>query len=486
MGSSSPPPAPNYQPIADASRQQAEWQRQIAEEQLQWAKDQYADNKPYSDQVRQRMLETLDKNTKESDDQLARYKSLYHPVEDAFVKDVMDYDSAGRKEDQRTGAMAQVGQAYDAANANAERALEANGVDPSEVRSGALNLGAKLSRAAAQAAAGTTSDRAIDSNALALKANALGIGKGQPAQALGFQTAGTQAGMGGVQAGNSTTAGAAGSLGNGLGWSNAATNSIGTWGQVLNAGYQNQLAGFNASQNSSNGMSQLAGTAAGLGMMAMMAADGGSIPDEDEVEALQDRAIALPGYYGDDDEDDDGTDPMLDDGDDDDTQMMARGGTVGAQGLHIDPSMSPSGGRAVDDVPAVGPGGMPIKLNADEFVIPDRAVKWFGEKFFQNLIAKADKEAANAQAKPKIVNGAGEEMTEPSDNPAEEAGEQHLARGGMPRSMEAINLSQMAPHAPRVPSGVNLPHVTMGAGHHYPKIKTRTVPNFRPTSSRAA
>ena len=51
----------------------------------------------------------------------------------------------------------------------------------------------------------------------------------------------------------------------------------------------------------------------------------------------------------------------------------------------ITPEMSPSGGQGVDDVHAM--------VSEGEFVIPERTVDWYGEKFFQNLIAKADTEA---------------------------------------------------------------------------------------------
>lgn len=437
MSSPSPPPPPNYQPIADASREQYLFQREVALAQLDWAKQQYADNKPYSDAVREKLMVALDKNTKESDEMLARYKKLYHPVEDAFVKDVQNYDSAGRKEDQRSGAIAQVGQAFDAANASAERALEASGVDPSEVRFGALNLGTKLARAQAQAGAGVASDRAIDANALALKANALGIGKGQPAQALGFQTAGNQAGTGGVQTGNQTTAGAAGSLGNPLGWSSAATNSVGTWGNVVNSAYQNQMAGYNAQMQGGSGWGQAAGMAAGLGMMALRAADGGTIPDEDEL--AQHGAV-----------------PM-------DHSMEDEGAEH--DGMLLTPDMSPSGGAAIDDIPAVGPGGARVRVDEGEFIIPERVTRWYGEKFFQNLIAKADKAAEEAPAQPEIrQEGAG--------------AVQMASMGGMPRSMEAINMDHMAPGAPRVTSRGTLPHLTTGVRPGKGVGMPRTVPKF--------
>lgn len=65
----------------------------------------------------------------------------------------------------------------------------------------------------------------------------------------------------------------------------------------------------------------------------------------------------------------------------------------------IDPNMSPSGGQQVDDVPAQGPPGQPnIRLNANEFVIPDDVAKWKGQEFFQNLITQSRKKRMTAPA----------------------------------------------------------------------------------------
>jgi hypothetical protein len=63
----------------------------------------------------------------------------------------------------------------------------------------------------------------------------------------------------------------------------------------------------------------------------------------------------------------------------------AQGGAIDTgEDNYVDPSMSPSGGEEVDDVQAM--------VSAGEFVIPERTVDWFGEKYFQNLIMKSDKD----------------------------------------------------------------------------------------------
>lgn len=56
---------------------------------------------------------------------------------------------------------------------------------------------------------------------------------------------------------------------------------------------------------------------------------------------------------------------------------------------------SPTQGAAIDDVPA--------QLTAGEFVIPKRAVEWFGEKHFHQLITKADQEREQVTAQSGAV-----------------------------------------------------------------------------------
>lgn len=69
----------------------------------------------------------------------------------------------------------------------------------------------------------------------------------------------------------------------------------------------------------------------------------------------------------------------------------------------IPTSMSPSGGRETDDVPAVHSGtGEQIRLNSGEFITPKDVVAWRGEGYYQKDIAKARKEMQGATAKPTM------------------------------------------------------------------------------------
>jgi hypothetical protein len=81
-----------------------------------------------------------------------------------------------------------------------------------------------------------------------------------------------------------------------------------------------------------------------------------------------------------------------------------------AAGGPVDPSMSPSGGRQVDDVPAqVQQTGEPARINVDEFIIPRDVAMWKGQEFFQNLIMKSRAARETAPARPEFADDGAQE-----------------------------------------------------------------------------
>ncbi len=80
--------------------------------------------------------------------------------------------------------------------------------------------------------------------------------------------------------------------------------------------------------------------------------------------------------------------------------MSSGGDSSFAGGGAIPANMSPSHGRQVDDIPARGPGGRQLRMNANEFVIPQDVALWKGQEFFQKLIDQSRKSRVMAPAKP--------------------------------------------------------------------------------------
>ena len=371
-GGSSPPPAPNYDAVAKASENAAKEYAQIMRDQLAWAKEQYGDNKAFTDQVKEVLADNLTFNNATAQKDRARYEDIYQPLEDDLVADAKSYASDERKERERGRSMGTVAQQFDTAGEAAKRQLESFGVDPSATRYAALDLGVRTQKAAAMAAAGNQSDLAVEDRGRALRSEAINIGKGYPgsiAQQFGTAQAGGTAGVG-TQ--NQTFSAGSGAMTAPSAWGGLTNQANANWGRTLTDMYGAQMQGWSAQQNQSSGLgSALGGIAGAVGSFApMFFAEGGPVPDEAEA------ALAPPQ------------------------------GAIPLAGSSVPPSMSPSGGIATDDVVAMthGRDGLPqgpAAINVDEFIFPADAARWYGEKYLQGMIEKARAAKQNAPAQPE-------------------------------------------------------------------------------------
>ncbi|HYH46963.1 MAG TPA: hypothetical protein VEG34_14870, partial [Thermoanaerobaculia bacterium] len=197
----------------------------------------------------------------------------------------------------------------------------------------------------------------------ALRSEAINVGKGYPGQIAG-QAAGAQgAGQAGVGSGLQTTASGASTMGTGGSWQGMGNQAIGQWGNILNAGYGNELDAWKANQSSSSGIGSILGLVGGMGMKMAGFEEGGIIP---ELAFAEGGGVPEPP----------GTAPT--------------NGDIRTPGGGLVPSeMSPSGGVQTDDVAAVVDGAGPAALNSGEFVIPEDVMKWKGEEWAQKEITKA-------------------------------------------------------------------------------------------------
>jgi len=198
--------------------------------------------------------------------------------------------------------------------------------------------------------AGNASTNALQAGTGAINSAGSAYG-GATDAAKGELASSTAAGALGSQAGqtlNADFATGASAMGNPTSYLGMGNQATANWGNTLNTQYDNQLDAYKAEQASSSGIGSLLGAAAGIGLSTV---PGGS---------LIGKVIGA-----------------------------AEGGAIPA-------STSPTGGQTVDDVPA--------QLTAGEFIIPRDVTSWYGEKFFQNLIAKAGNEKGKAKAKPAIGN----------------------------------------------------------------------------------
>jgi len=446
------PPPPDYTPIANASKEISKESLALGREQLQWAKDQFAQNKEITDQVVASFLKQQALNEENAIKDRKRYEEIYQPLEDSLAKEAADYASPERKLKEMGRATADVAQRFDAARKSAQRDLESYGIDPSSTRYAALDIGARAQNAAAQAAAATQASDRVDAIGRALRSEAINVGRGYPGQIAGAYNTATQGGTGASGTTLNQTSTGSRTMNAPQGWWGQANNALGVWGNALNQGYQNQLAAWNANQNSSSGWGSALGLMGGL----LMADKGGVVPAYAEgggaIWGMNDRAAPTdvaggvtpqgnPSYAG-------GAGPVgnsayeapgvpngipgpaIPVGAPDYTSDAFTGGqTAGGIPLGAPPSaaispsglpvytapvqngipqpdggavpqqVSPSGGMAPDDVPS--------KLSAGEFIMPKAAVDWHGQKYMYNLIKKAQEGAPQA----KKTTGAVPKMT---------------------------------------------------------------------------
>ena len=348
-GSDAPPP-PDYSKIAAASEKAAEYSFTLGREQLAWAKEQYGKDSAIISKVVDAALARQAQNDEAALSDRQRYEEVYQPLEDKLVQEAEDYSSPERMEQKAGEASAEVAQQFDAQRRAAAQNLEAYGVDPTSTRYAALDMGSRVQQAAAQAGAANQSREQTETMGRAMRSEAINVGRGYPGQIAGTYGTAMQSGNAAVNSAIGGTASGAATMGTGNQWVNSGNQGLNTWGNTLNMGYNNQMQQFQANQQSSSGLGSLFGSVMGAagnaGGFGALFEEGGAVPE------------------------------------------VTPGGNVPT-------SASPTGGKAIDDVPA--------RLTAGEFVVPKDAVSWYGERHFQQLIEKGRKEREGSMAKPEYA-----------------------------------------------------------------------------------
>jgi hypothetical protein len=354
MGKPKAPAPPDYSGVAAANEKAAELSYKLGQEQLAWAKEQYASDKQIYEKIVDGFLGDMEESSANAAKDRAFYEDYFQPLEKELAAEAVSYDTPERRQREMGAAQAGVAQQFDAQRDNAQRELEAYGIDPSSTRYGALDIGIRTAQAAAQAAAGTAANNRVEDVGRALRSEAINVGRGYPGQInQSYQTA-SQAGSGAAGTVGQATSIGGQTMGTAPQYMGLGNQSVAQWGNTLNMSYQNQLDRFKAQQQASSGLGSILGMGLGLAGKAFGLEDGGAIPDPREVGAIPEE-------------------------------------------------ISPSGGEQVDDVP--------VNLNVGEFVIPDDVVSWFGEKHMYGLIDKANKERQMAKeatgAIPDVMPSAG-------------------------------------------------------------------------------
>lgn len=335
MCCSDPPPPPDLGPAAEASMEVARINQETAREQLDWAKEQDTRNQALLQEVLDIQLPAMREQFEQASSDRERYNTLFKPMEDAFVQEAKDYDTPERRAEAQARAISDVSSQFDAQRTNALQRLERYGVDPSQTRNAALDVGVRTAQAAASAGAAGAARQQVEGTGRQLRSDAINLGRGVLTGAGQWYGGAGAAGGQAQQGALATTASGVQGRTSGQGFSNIAMQGYGQGANILSQGFGNEMAGWNAQQQQTAGMLQGIGSIAGA---AMAINDGGVI--EGEYQDVTNQAI----------------DP--------------EGDVAG-----------PGDGSGIDDQ-------IPAYLSDGEYVIPADVVQAKGEEFFDKLLEK--------------------------------------------------------------------------------------------------
>lgn len=352
MCCSDPPPPPDMSAMAGASKEIALLQQKTAKEQLAWAREQDTMNRQTLDRVLGVQLPAMEEQADWARTDRARYEELFLPLEDQFIEEAQEYDSPERRAQMMGTAVSDVNQQFDAQRRNALQRLESYGVDPSQTRNAALDVGVRTAQAAAQAQAASGARNRVEDVGRAMRGDAINMGRGLPSQAAAGYGGANQMGNSAVSGSNQTTGTSTGALTSSATFSGQALQGIGQSANITNMGYQNEMSAFDAKSAQRAGMWGAVGGVAG---MAMPMADGGDVDPEGDA-FLPAGGQALP---------------------------YSRDGQV--------PQMGMGDGSGIDDA-------VPARLSEGEYVIPADVVKAKGTEFFDRIVEKYHTPAAEQRA----------------------------------------------------------------------------------------
>lgn len=262
----------------DSSEAAADRYLGLSEQQQAWSQDMW-DNQMFP-----LMQETTGAQTEVMREQLInarkdrdRYESKYQPLEDNLIEEFQNYDTDQRRNLESGRAMAQQQQTFDAQRGNAEQRLASYGVDPSQLRAGAIDSQARVKLAANQAAAGNQARTRVEDTGRALRAEAINIGRGMPSQVAQSYGQTLSAGNSANANMNSSVGQGANMMGTGASWGGMQGQATGQTASMANNMYSGQLAEYNAQPDPLGALGGMAGQAFGAWAGSGFAEGGGAV-----------------------------------------------------------------------------------------------------------------------------------------------------------------------------------------------------------------
>jgi len=293
--SKAPAPDPN---IGLAAMKQAE----IASQWLDFAKKQFGEaNKrqegidALTKQVTRAQLDSMTSSNQRADEMWKRYREVFQPAQDEFIKEASNWASAKRQAEVAAEAKADVMANAAAAQGQNQRAMASMGVSPTSGRYAGIDRANATNTALAAAGAQNQARNQVRTQGLALKEGIANMGQGATstsAQQVGLGLNSGNSAVGNIGAANAQWQGNNQIMGQGFqgamaGYAGQANTLNNLYGNQLNAWSAQQQANSASAAGLMSGLGSLVGSGAALYAMSSKEVKEDKQPVEGALEALE-------------------------------------------------------------------------------------------------------------------------------------------------------------------------------------------------------
>jgi hypothetical protein len=291
MGGKSSPPPPDYGPLAQASKESAEIMAGLGREQLDFARQQYAEMRPLAERIAESQISGMDTAARIAEEERA-YGLQFRPAEERLLAQAMEFDTPAARERFAQQAAADAARAFSTTQGMTSRGLARMGVAPGSGAAMAQMNQNALGLASQRAGAMTGARTMAEDRANALLTGASALGRGQVQTTLGAMGLSSQLGSAGQQSamapGNQFMQGlasGASTIGSGQ------QMQLGGLGNILNA----QTSVYNTAQSQADPLASIVGM--GLGGWASGGFKGSDRRLKQDIELVgRDERTGLPLY----------------------------------------------------------------------------------------------------------------------------------------------------------------------------------------------
>lgn len=250
--------APDYEPLAQASKEAAQIMSKLGYSQLDFAKQQYDDMAPTLKGLATTQQEAMEQQMAQGKDYYDYQTETFRPLEQGLVADAERFNTEGYREQLAGQAAADSALAFNRTRQASERAQRSMGVNPNSGAARAMGNQANLGLSANRAALMNNTRQRAEQMGWARRMDATGLGR----NLAGASTAAYQSGSGaGINAGNQYMAAG-----------NQYMAGMGQGANTIGSGQNMQIQGLS---NVLNTQAQYAGSAA-QGQGAALGAIGGA------------------------------------------------------------------------------------------------------------------------------------------------------------------------------------------------------------------